>query len=75
MLVWLSWTIRPTRDADLLGFGEVSQESLARIFTDVCGAFDYLCKPIDVDALVYAVALATVLYLKVIKDQMSRKHP
>jgi predicted nucleotidyltransferase component of viral defense system len=37
MLVWLGETIRPTRDADLLGFGEVSQESLARIFTDVCG--------------------------------------
>ena len=36
MLVWLGETIRPTRDADLLGFGEVSQESLARIFTDIC---------------------------------------
>ena len=36
MLVWLGETIRPTRDADLLGFGEVSQESLTRIFTDVC---------------------------------------
>lgn len=74
MLVWLGETIRPTRDADLLGFGEVSQESLARIFTDVCGAFDYLCKTIDVDALVYAVALATSKSGP-IKDQMSRKHP
>ncbi len=36
MLVWLGETIRPTRDADLLGFGEVSQASLLRIFTDVC---------------------------------------
>ena len=36
MLVWLGETIRPTRDADLLGFGEVTQESLTRIFTDVC---------------------------------------
>ncbi len=36
MLAWLGKTIRPTRDADLLGFGEVSQESLTRIFTDVC---------------------------------------
>jgi len=35
MLVWLGETIRPTRDADLLGFGEISQESLAKIFTDV----------------------------------------
>ncbi len=37
MLVWLGETIRPTRDADLLGFGDMSQESLTRIFTDVCG--------------------------------------
>jgi hypothetical protein len=36
MLVWLGETIRPTRDVDLLGFGEVTQESLTRIFTDVC---------------------------------------
>jgi len=36
MLVWLGETIRPTRDADLLGFGEISKESLAKIFTDVC---------------------------------------
>jgi predicted nucleotidyltransferase component of viral defense system len=38
MLVWLGETIRPTRDADLLGFGEISRESLAKIFTDVCKA-------------------------------------
>ena len=36
MLVWLGETIRPTRDVDLLGFGEVSEQSLARIFADVC---------------------------------------
>jgi predicted nucleotidyltransferase component of viral defense system len=31
MLVWLGETTRPTRDADLLGFGDLSQESLAQI--------------------------------------------
>lgn len=36
MLAWLGETIRPTRDADLLGFGELSEQSLARIFTEVC---------------------------------------
>lgn len=36
MLVWLGETIRPTRDADLLGFGELSEQSLARIFREVC---------------------------------------
>ena len=37
MLVWLGETIRPTRDADLLGFGELSEQSLTRIFTEICG--------------------------------------
>jgi hypothetical protein len=36
MLVWLGETIRPTRDADLLGFGDMSEQSLAQIVTDVC---------------------------------------
>jgi predicted nucleotidyltransferase component of viral defense system len=36
MLVWLGETIRPTRDVDLLGFGELSEESLARVFAAVC---------------------------------------
>ena len=36
MLVWLGETIRPTRDADLLGFGDLSENSLAGIFTDIC---------------------------------------
>lgn len=36
MLVWLGETVRPTRDADLLGFGDITEQSLAQIFTDVC---------------------------------------
>lgn len=36
MLVWLGETIRPTRDADLLGFGELSEQSLTRVFAEVC---------------------------------------
>lgn len=36
MLVWLGESVRPTRDADLLGFGEITQRSLAQIFADVC---------------------------------------
>jgi predicted nucleotidyltransferase component of viral defense system len=38
MIVWLGDTIRPTRDADLLGFGDLSPESLGRMFTDVCNS-------------------------------------
>lgn len=37
MLVWLGESIRPTRDADLLGFGDMSEQSLAAIFAEVCG--------------------------------------
>ena len=37
MLVWLGETIRPTRDGDLLGFGDLSARSLTQILGDVCG--------------------------------------
>ena len=37
LLVWLGETIRPTRDADLLGFGRIDSESLRGVFTKVCG--------------------------------------
>lgn len=37
LLVWLGEAIRPTRDADLLGFGDVSDDELAATFTEICG--------------------------------------
>ena len=36
LLVWLGEAIRPTRDADLLGFGDLSDEALLGIVRDVC---------------------------------------
>jgi hypothetical protein len=36
MLVWLGETLRPTRDADLLGFGELSDETLVTMFAEIC---------------------------------------
>lgn len=36
MVAWLGETVRPTRDADLLGFGELGDEALTRIFREVC---------------------------------------
>jgi len=36
LLVWLGEAIRPTRDADLLGFGTINEETLRQIFTDLC---------------------------------------
>jgi hypothetical protein len=38
LLVWLGETIRPTRDADLLGFGDLSDDALVTIFRTVCAA-------------------------------------
>jgi predicted nucleotidyltransferase component of viral defense system len=35
MLVWLGERLRPTSDADLLGFGDLSEESLARLLREV----------------------------------------
>jgi predicted nucleotidyltransferase component of viral defense system len=35
MLVWLGEGLRPTSDADLLGFGELSEESLGRMLLEV----------------------------------------
>jgi len=36
MLVWLGETIRPTRDADLLGIGDMSDEALLGSFQGIC---------------------------------------
>ena len=36
LLAWLGETLRPTRDADLLGFGELSDDALVKIFREVC---------------------------------------
>lgn len=37
LLVWLGEAFRPTRDADLLGFGDLSEPSLVEIFRECCG--------------------------------------
>jgi hypothetical protein len=47
MLVWLGETVRPTRDADLLGFGELSEETLVNIFRDLCAM------EVEPDAMTY----------------------
>ena len=45
LLVWLGETIRPTRDADLLGVGEIDAAALARIFAEICVV------PVEADGL------------------------
>jgi hypothetical protein len=58
MLVWLGETIRPTRDADLLGFGDVSDEALAGIFRDVCAA------QVDPDGMTYLGDSIKIAYIR-----------
>ena len=36
LLLWLGEPIRPTKDVDLLGFGDTSAEGLKRVFVDLC---------------------------------------
>lgn len=36
LLIWLGETLRPTRDADLLGFGDLSDTQLLATFREVC---------------------------------------
>lgn len=57
LLVWLGETLRPTRDADLLGFGELSDDALKGIFREVCAvevepdAVTFLPETVDVQAI------------------------
>jgi hypothetical protein len=57
LLVWLGETLRPTRDADLLGFGELSDDALRQIVRDVCrlevepDAVIFLPDTVDVQAI------------------------
>ena len=36
LLMWLGEPIRPTKDVDLLGFGDTSAEALKRVFVELC---------------------------------------
>jgi hypothetical protein len=57
LLVWLGETLRPTRDADLLGFGDLSDDALRQIARDVCGvevepdAVSFLADTVDVQPI------------------------
>jgi predicted nucleotidyltransferase component of viral defense system len=36
LMAWLGETLRPTRDADLLGFGDFADDELVRVLREVC---------------------------------------
>lgn len=58
LLVWLGETLRPTRDVDLLGFGELSDDALARVFADLCAL------EVEPDAMVYLAETITVAAIR-----------
>jgi predicted nucleotidyltransferase component of viral defense system len=47
LLAWLGETLRATRDADLLGFGDLSQDVLLRVFREVYSV------PVEPDGIVF----------------------
>jgi hypothetical protein len=57
MLVWLGETLRPTSDADLLGFGDLSDEVLVRVLGDVAAlmvepdAVDFIADSVRVEPI------------------------
>ena len=59
LLVWLGEAIRPTRDADLLGFGELDTESLRSIFREICA------QPVEPDGIEFDVETMRVAPIRV----------
>ncbi|HCP32332.1 TPA: nucleotidyl transferase AbiEii/AbiGii toxin family protein [Candidatus Acetothermia bacterium] len=57
MLLWMGETVRPTRDADLLGLGDLSDDSLIRIFRGLCtldvepDGMEYLTETVQVASI------------------------
>jgi len=49
MLAWLGETLRPTRDVDFLGYGDLSADALSEALTTICTT------PVEPDGLVFEV--------------------
>jgi hypothetical protein len=57
--VWLGETARPTRDADLLGYGDLSTAQIQRIFREVCNVV------VEPDGMSYNPASVNVAPIRV----------
>ncbi len=57
LLLWFGEPIRPTKDVDLLGFGDTSAEALKRVFVELCAidspddGLTFLPNSVHVDAI------------------------
>jgi len=58
LLVWLGETIRPTRDADLLGYGDLDAEALATTITEICAV------EVQPDGLIFDAASIRVVPIR-----------
>ncbi|MEO6596819.1 MAG: nucleotidyl transferase AbiEii/AbiGii toxin family protein, partial [Planctomycetota bacterium] len=62
LLLWPDQLYRPTRDVDLLGFGDPTPERLRRIFVEICAA------SFPEDALLFDTASVTAEPIRTIQD-------
>lgn len=58
LAVWLGETIRPTRDADLLGFGALGTDELAAMFAGICAV------SVEPDGIVFDPASVSVAAIR-----------
>lgn len=58
LTVWLGETIRPTRDADLLGFGQLGADELRGLFAGICAV------PVEPDGIVFDPASVHVAAIR-----------
>lgn len=58
LVVWLGDIIRPTRDVDLLGFGDLSDEAVVEIFKEIAST------EVEPDGVVFDVASVTVARIR-----------
>ena len=59
LLAWLGDSLRPTRDGDLLGFGELSDDALVQVFVEVCNV------KVEQDAMMYLADTVSVEPIRV----------
>jgi predicted nucleotidyltransferase component of viral defense system len=59
LVVWLGEQARPTRDADLLGFGDLSDGEIQRLFSEICG------QPVPADGMVFGGGSIRVSQIRV----------
>lgn len=67
LLVWLGEQIRPTRDADLLGYGDVGDEELGRIFRELCTL------AVELDGVVFDAASVRVDPIRAVDEYGGRR--